>query len=1522
MSSLVIPKEEKSQPVRNVSMVAATQEYSQIKIELVYPQPPAIKSQKKRRKLRVKPKNLLTGNISNCISVLAKSSVSPSQVPTTKKRLLRNRTLSDRKKPEADVKEEIFLRTFSEQLHERLTNNKVQEISKSQEIISQQNSVQKQGPTLPPGSKLVDKNDAKQEPHQRSNSMEEKIVPRKRSKKETKKEHQNIETNEKPSNEPNNQIHIDLGAPCKRNEGYLQGSNLQDMNNNDIKPCQNESIDTKETHNSPNSPSKNFEVMNPPKTSNNECHSNFTDYRNNGSTAEEYKSKNCSNAQQSKKNSANEEREHDKIKSSSHQWVKSTSISGCAEGSGTCKASYFRKHAENTIQNTSDNLLSEISENNVKLEAISCEEILKPQEETQFLVKPPLGKPPAARKQIGIRRNSLSLYKAGYQPGASINETLHSKATTQSRPKRNTGFHLSLNESTISFTGNSSNTFLEMSSGLLVNQEPRKYQFHLSLDASSTDVAGSVFYIKSKIFNENNEWNIEQTTPGRYLKTDRSNPNLIYGEDVSLESTENYLDDSIAIDSNCNFMSNQTQVTPQEMIIPSTRLSFLYNEKTGIICKNCFSSCCHHMEELTHADSKTENQCATSTNSPDKAKSEREKQTSFSKEVPKELIDEESINPSEPKLKEDRQEFKGKLSPKPVQQIHSNTFSEELNQKLKQFTDVAAQMRVVKMSEVVHKDINGFVVPFNEIEVEISSDNVLPNTLRSVKVTNNSDDNNSYGVDHLPESLSKDSQNEFIYNSTANITSQNVSRRISQISCDSNNVLYYDSDYDDASYLNGCITKPQTSSGKNEPPITLLDNERSTMITPPLIASSPTENVQKFLTENFEPLSTDNIEKGFPKRRTSLPLFVSLHTVFENDEHGKELLQNSTQSDGGVTFSESPSDNKEYSHAKCSLHNSPRSTDGRASSDLPSDKKDFSNGERSLHNSQRSNGGGTCSDVPPVNKEYSHSTIMSNESQEKNIVKPLTQAIQNKTTKFPFKPIRHDSDSSTASKQSKKCQSDDESDNISTKVVNQIANYDQESRITDLKNTKYSNLTIREMKKIARQQLRVKQALDNGLPLESVDLNETNSIDLFGNEIDSEDELQWFLQESRIETLKTENFSSDGSEVLPEDDEVRRINLPEIYCDEAMPSHPVNDDKVVLRSSSNNESILTYQDKSTNTESGFLDTVEISDFQLNDFQNNSGSYKHIDVLILDDIQSQQDSLNISNDEESLITPRSTQDSGVESNASLTHRSTQSNAQDLLIMVNNFQVNDNSYCEHSNAVVCNEPSSNIKSTQNHDFPFDKNSCYKFRNLDDNSGSTLELRKFLFSSDGSTSEKPLADELNQINRERNLNPPLAHYKQNLSYLLNEVPLCRDRSTTASILVSGRQREREDYFLTYPVVCKSTKTLHKRNLEEVLEKRTKIANTRRAFSSYERKQKFNVNCRAKELEQKLIIPKAFVNNSLPKLKDLTGLIVQGREVFRHGDRRKTLISNLNKTLGKENVGPVLTLPYKSINRRQVHV
>ena len=1518
MSSLVIPKEEKKQPVRNVSMVVATQDYSQIKIELVYPQPPAIKSEKKRRKLRVKPKNLLTGNISNCINVLAKSSVSPSQVPTTKKRRVRNRTLSERKKPETDVEEEIFLKTFSEQLHERLSNSKIQEINKSQEITSQQNNVQKQGPTIPPGSKRLDKNDTKQEPHHRSNSKDGKIVPRKRSKKETKKEHQNTERNEKLNNEPNHQIHIDLSAPPKRNEGYLQESNLPDMNNDDIKPCQKESIETKETHHSANSPSKNFEVMNPPKTNNDECHSNFTDYRKNGSTVEKYKSKNCSDAQKSIKNSVYEEGKHDKIKSSSHQWIKSTSITSCTESSGTCIASYFKKHAENTIQNTSDNLSGKMSESNVKLEAISCEEMLKPQEETQFLVKPPLGKPPAARKQIGIRRNSLNLYKAGYEPGASINETLHSKTATQTRPKRNTGFHLSLNESTISFTGNSSNTFLEMSSGLLVNQEPRKYQFHLSLDESSTDVTGSVFYIKSKIFNENNEWNIEQTTPGRYLKTDRSNPNTMDGEDVSLENFENYLDDSIAIDSNCNFMSNQTPVTPKE--IPSTRLSFLYNEKTGIICKNCFSSCCHHMGELSHANLKTENQFATTKSSPEKTKSEREKQSSFPKEVPKELINHESINISEPKLKETIQEFQDKLSPKTVQ--HSNTFLEELNQKLKEFTDVAAQMRVVKMSEVAHKDMNGFVVPFNEIELDISSDYILPNTWGSLKDTNNSDSNNSYGVDRLPGYLSKDSQNEFVYNRTAETTSQNVSRRISQISCDSNNVLCYDSDYDDASYLNGCITKPQTSPGKNELPITSLDNDRLTMITPPLIASSPTENVQKFLTENFEPPPAENLEKSFPKRRTSLPLFLSLHTVFENDEQGKESLYNSPQSDGVRAQSKSPSDNKEYSHTKSSRHNSPRSNEERASFDSPSDDKDFFSGEGPLHNSPRSSAGATSSDVPPVNKEYSHSTVISNKSQEKNIVQPVSQAIQNETTKFPFKPIRHDSDTSTGSKQSEVHQSDDESDNISNKIVNEIANYDQEPQMTDLKNTKYSNLTIREMKKIARQQLRIKQALDNGLPLENVNLNETKSIDLFGNEIDSEDELQWFLQESRIETLKTENFSSDGSEVLPEDDEVRRINLPEIYCDEAIPSHPANDDKVVLRSSSNNESILTYQDKSTNTESGFLDAVEMSDFPLNNFQNTSGSYKHIDVLVLDDIQSQQDSLNISNDEESLITHPSTQDSGVESNASLTHRSTQSNAQNLLMMVNDFQVNDNNYHEHSNVVVYNEPSSNIKPTQNHDSPFHEHGYYKSRNLDDNSGSSLELRKFLFSSDSSTSEKPFADELNQINRERDLNPALAHYKQNLPYLLNEVPLCRDRSTTASILVSGRQREREDYFLTYPVVCKNAKILHERNLGEVLEKRTKIANTIRAFSNYERKQKLNVNCRAKELEQKLIIPKAFVNNSLPKLKDLTGLIVQGREVFRHGDRRKTLISNLNKTLGKENVGPVLTLPYKSINRRQVQV
>ncbi|XP_057316868.1 uncharacterized protein LOC130657897 [Hydractinia symbiolongicarpus] len=461
---------------------------------------------------------------------------------------------------------------------------------------------------------------------------------------------------------------------------------------------------------------------------------------------------------------------------------------------------------------------------------------------------------PDAHKIIGGRsvfkhRDSLNLYKDGYEPGHS--GLLEGNATK--KKSRNTGFHLSLNESTVSFLGTSPG-FLEMSSGLVVNKKKPDHGFHISLDDIS-DISQSGVFIKNKIFDKNNQWDIAETTPGRKENTTTENRDILNNQTCSTlplpQTEEDFYEGSPLTSSRRN----------------STRLSFLYNAHTGFICKHCFTSDCHHVEKSDNKQPVHEN-----SKQNDLIGNDISVETCKDKQNAMDEVDEGTLDDTEV-------------------EILLENLRQKLDKNLSNAIEIKDLVKLIKLRQVYHADDDGRMVPYNELIIDVDNtvlqndtnggDSVLEHTedelltLRNQEEKNNvvtTNDSAEKGLD-LSESALR--MTPVVPQEKVPISTHQPYKQISHDS--SKETFYYDSDYDDASYLNACaLSKTNGSFEKLEVASDILysntEHDSDVPMTPPLNASSPTH----------PPLESSGLKLS--KRRTSLRPLSELEPVPETEE--------------------------------------------------------------------------------------------------------------------------------------------------------------------------------------------------------------------------------------------------------------------------------------------------------------------------------------------------------------------------------------------------------------------------------------------------------------------------------------------------------------------------------------------------------------------------------------------------------------------------------------------------------------
>lgn len=459
---------------------------------------------------------------------------------------------------------------------------------------------------------------------------------------------------------------------------------------------------------------------------------------------------------------------------------------------------------------------------------------------------------PDAHKIIGGRsvfkhRDSLNLYKDGYEPGHS--GLLEGNATK--KKSRNTGFHLSLNESTVSFLGTSPG-FLEMSSGLVVNKKKPDHGFHISLDDIS-DISQSGVFIKNKIFDKNNQWDTAETTPGRKENISNENPDVLNNQSYSTlplpQTEEDFYEGSPLTSSRRN----------------STRLSFLYNAHTGFICKHCFTSDCHHVEKSdnkqpVHEDSKQNGLIANDI----AVETCQDKQNAMGE------VDEGTLDDTEVK-------------------ILLENLRQKLDKNLSNAIEIKDLIKLIKLRQVYHADDDGRMVPYNELIIDVDNtvlqndtnggDSVLEHTEDELLTLRNHEEKNDAVTTNSSAEKGLD-LSESALRMTPVVPQEKVPTQqpYKQISHDSSKeTFYYDSDYDDASYLNACaLSKTNGSFEKLEVSSDILysnaERDSDVPMTPPLNVSSPTH----------PPLESSGLKLS--KRRTSLRPLSELEPVPETEE--------------------------------------------------------------------------------------------------------------------------------------------------------------------------------------------------------------------------------------------------------------------------------------------------------------------------------------------------------------------------------------------------------------------------------------------------------------------------------------------------------------------------------------------------------------------------------------------------------------------------------------------------------------
>ncbi|XP_066931538.1 general transcriptional corepressor trfA-like [Clytia hemisphaerica] len=465
----------------------------------------------------------------------------------------------------------------------------------------------------------------------------------------------------------------------------------------------------------------------------------------------------------------------------------------------------------------------------------------------------PVG-PPTDHKKValvkttGLRhQDSVSLYRNGWGP-AGQNNIVVTKSSAEVDPapnQRNPNrpiFHLplNLNDSTASFQGTSP-SYLEMSSGLVPHHPQNKYNFRISLDETN-DMSQTANMLRNYIFNNNNEWNSDRTESSHRTKQPENE------QQYNLPDGFDEKDSSFIIPStettNRSFMANMGGRT-------STRLSFLYNKSTGLLCKNCFSSTCNHMDKFD---------------------------TLATPKLKKVFRSSSSVD----KLEADSSDVS-----------HKHISFEDLLEESETSNRITESMRLLEVNDFYHHDVSsGERVPFREISMEYeNSDSMI-----KFETSTPNDDSPRKSTD-----TSKMSMSDSMLRYTPAIMNQ---PGLQQQRPKTNESLKYDSDYDDDSYLQAAC---QTTSANNT--FETLDVNSGVFfsnIEPNESADAPIQSSTPTPTTNFNN-SAPGPSNKLKTRRKSLITMPELPTVFEEKSAPNSAIksdrsetQENKDTDGGL----------------------------------------------------------------------------------------------------------------------------------------------------------------------------------------------------------------------------------------------------------------------------------------------------------------------------------------------------------------------------------------------------------------------------------------------------------------------------------------------------------------------------------------------------------------------------------------------------------------------------------------------
>lgn len=454
----------------------------------------------------------------------------------------------------------------------------------------------------------------------------------------------------------------------------------------------------------------------------------------------------------------------------------------------------------------------------------------------------------------------------------------------KTRIKQKMDLHLSLNLNETMQSLKDGGGFLEISSGLVPLKRQKNSAFHISFDENSPMNESGV-RIRNQIFGDNDEWNFKKTTPGRYEQ-------LASVEKVPLSKFTDY--ESSGVD--FSYSPINIDIKNGDFVISSiasddynnkelnasseSSMSFLFNQHTGFLCKNCFSSACVHIQNITRLSEQFYSQ-KKKKKKKDKISSKIKKRRKKSIKKPKEKNDvletqldrcfgENKVEDNVSNNNTNTNESENKsLVEKPELESLLVPFLKQVNESYLSEMSISDFFSLLEFNKSILRDSKPKTTHIlNDAIDDLNASDVANKNAKTqsslVDLKDNANSNNQIEITNINNNNDKDDLSK---NDELKIQPQKERPG-------SKNSFNYDSDYDDASYLDAChLSKSQISFEELDIYLKLKEVGKETsqreVITPPNLSSTPNDS---FLKTNFK------------KRRASLRPPSDLQPVIESEE--------------------------------------------------------------------------------------------------------------------------------------------------------------------------------------------------------------------------------------------------------------------------------------------------------------------------------------------------------------------------------------------------------------------------------------------------------------------------------------------------------------------------------------------------------------------------------------------------------------------------------------------------------------